>query len=911
MASNSDANWRSLIEQLDRVIDLPESEQAAYLTELQESAPETAAQIAAMLQARGQDAFADFLAGSPLPEAERPEASLAGRSVGVYIIDAQIGRGGMGSVWRAHRGDGRFDVTVAIKFVQALWQGGIGEQRFRMEGRLLGQLKHPNIAHLLDAGVLDGAQPYLVIEYVEGEQIDRYCARRELDLNGRVELFMSVLAAVAHAHSHLIVHRDLKPANVFVTGEGTVKLLDFGIAKLLGGAPDDPALTKSSMLPLTPQYATPEQVLGQPVTTGTDVYALGLVLYVLLTGKHPVAANSTCSVEFIQSIVKQEAPPASAMASIPGIPPRLLKGDLDNILAKALKKSPAERYESAAAFAQDLRRYLNYEPVQARPDSLAYRAGRFLRRHRTGVAVSAAIGSILIAAVVGIYMQKVEADRERAAAQIQADRVQESYRFLSSMVEEIGAEGGTLTPAQILDRGMYLLDHQTALDPRSRVDELRQMGTFYTSLFEPKKERDVLARAEQLARQISYTEGLIGVLCDEVDTELDDDHRDKAQLLLAEARGLLEGLRRPPAMLRANIEEEAGNIAAADDHNEEAVAHAQRALEIMRAGGAANTPTYAAVLSRLSVYHDALGHAEEAHRYTELAGAAWETVVGSGSIESLTNLNNESVDLLNFGEVKAALAVSAEVLRRLQARGAGTAVQVPFRTNYGSRLASMGRYQEAIPFLDQAIAAGGLSHNQFWQQRAQYFRACALVHAGRHSEAKAALDEIESAYRTDAVKNAASLDSLAVCRSEWLLGGGDAAGARAAIEGLLKSVGYPAHKSLPVLRSALPAAALIGLAAHDLAAAQAYASAATEYATRQARDPNRSADVGRALLLLARSQHAAANDAAAVQSLQRALPALSGGLGQEHSEVADARTLLDQYAKDTVSKPVRPAPGTT
>ena len=911
MATNSDANWQALIEQLDRVLDLPESEQAAYLAELQESAPETAAQIAAMLRGRGQEAFADFLAGSPLPEVERSEASLAGRSVGAYIIDAEIGRGGMGSVWRAHRGDGRFEVTVAIKFVQALWQGGIGEQRFRMEGRLLGQLKHPNIAHLLDAGVLDGAQPYLVLEYVEGEPIDRYCARRELDLKGRVELFMSVLAAVAHAHSHLIVHRDLKPANIFVTGEGTVKLLDFGIAKLLGGTPDDPALTRSSMLPLTPQYATPEQLLGQPVTTGTDVYALGLVLYVLLTGKHPVAAGTTSSVEFIQSIVKQQAAPASAMASIPAIGPRLLKGDLDNILAKALKKSPAERYESAAAFAQDLQRYLNYEPVQARPDSLAYRAGRFLRRHRAGVALSAAIASILIAAVIGIYMQKVEADRERAAAQVQADRAQESYRFLSSMVEEIGAEGGTLTPLQILDRGMYLLDHQTALDPRSRVDELKQMGTFYTSLFEPKKERDVFARAEQLARQISYTEGLIAVLCDEVDTELDDDQRDKAQARLAEARRLLDGLRRPPAMLRANIEEETGNIAAADDDNEAAVAHAERALEIMRAGGEVNTPTYAAVLSRLSVYHDALGHAQEAHRYTELAGAAWETVVGSGSIESLTNLNNESVDLINFGEVKAALGVSAEVLRRLQARGAGAAVQVPFKTNFGSRLASMGRYAEAIPYLDQAIEAGRASHNQFWQQRAQYFRACALVHAGRQSEAKAALDEVETAYRADAVKNAASLQSIAVCRSEWLLGGGNIAGARAAIEELLKSIGYPAKTSLPALRSALPAAAQISLAGHDLIAAQAYASAAVEYAGRQARDVNRSADVGRALLLLARAQRTAANDAAAAQSLQRALPALAGGLGQDHPEVGDARTLLNQYAKDTVNKPVRPAPGTT
>ncbi|HEY1314186.1 MAG TPA: serine/threonine-protein kinase [Steroidobacteraceae bacterium] len=828
------------------------------------------------------------------PDAAGADAFLVGRRVGPYVIDAEIGHGGLESVWRAHRADGRFEGTVAIKFLR--WPDGIGERRFRTEGRLLGRLTHPNIARLLDAGVLDAAQPYVVVEYVDGEPIDVYCERHALDVKARVQLFLSVLAAVAHAHSRLIVHRDLKPANIFITVDGTVKILDFGIAKLLASTADDRPLTQSSLSPVTLQYATPEQLLGQAVTTGTDVYALGLVLYVLLTGGHPAKAEACSSADFIRSVVAEDAPAASSVARLPSIGARLLEGDLDNILAKALKKSPGERYVSAAAFAEDLKRYLNHQPVQASPDSLVYRAGKFLRRRRAGVAVAAVLAVTILVAALSVYGQKVAADRERRQAQLEAARAQESYRFLSSLLQEIGAEGGALSPTQIVDRGMYLLDHQTGLDPRSRVDELQMLATFYAGLYEAQKERSVLARAEELARRIAYPEGLVSVLCDEVDTELDRNDRDKAQARFAEARQLLGGLGRPPVRQQAQVEAAAASIAAANHDDPAAVADAERALEILRAGGQINTALYPTVLSRLSVYHDSLGHAEQAHRYTELTAAAWDAVAGSGGIESLTALNNESVDLVNFGEVRAALATSAEVLRRLQERGAGAAVQVPFRANYGARLAAIGRYAEALSFLDQAILDAGASHNQFWQLRAQFFRACALVHAG-DAGATAALDEIESAYRADAVKNAASLQLITVCRSEWLLSDGDAEAAHEVIQALLKAVDYPAHTAVPVLRTALPAAAHIALARHELSAAESYASAAADYARMQARDPNQSADLGRALTLLARTQHVGGNDADAVQSVQKALPSLAGGLGPEHAEVAAAQALLAEWSQ--------------
>ncbi len=292
--------WRPFSEYLDQALDLAEADRAAWLAALAQGNPQIAAAVADALAQRERSGYAEFLAEPLLSREHLLGAGLIGRRVGPYVIEAEIGRGGMGSVWRARRVDDRFETTVAIKFLHASWIGLQGEQRFRSEGQMLGRLDHPNIARLIDAGLLDGTQPYLVLEYVEGEPIDVYCSGKNLNIEARVELFLNVLAAVAHAHSHLIVHRDIKPSNIFVTHGSSVKLLDFGIAKLLDDATGAAALTKSGGTALTPQFAAPEQLLGGAVTTATDVYSLGLVLYVLLTGRPPILAESDSSAQLIQ-----------------------------------------------------------------------------------------------------------------------------------------------------------------------------------------------------------------------------------------------------------------------------------------------------------------------------------------------------------------------------------------------------------------------------------------------------------------------------------------------------------------------------------------------------------------------------------------------------------------------------------
>jgi serine/threonine-protein kinase len=429
---------------------------------------------------------------------------LVGRQVGPYIIEAEIGQGGMGSVWRARRADGRYEGVVAIKFVRAALMGQLGEQRFHVEGRLLGRLNHPNIARLLDAGIVEN-QPYLVLEYVEGKPLDVHCARLGLNLQERLYLFLDVLAAVSHAHKHLIVHKDIKPSNIFVTSAGEVKLLDFGIAKLLDVEGEPGAATQTSAALMTPQFAAPEQLLGQPVTTATDVYTAGLVLYLLLTGSHPVRSPSQSSAELIQSVLIKDFPRPSTVAELDTVSPAALAGDLDNIISRALNKSPLERYPSASAFAEDIQRYLANLPVQARPATVRYRVRKFVRRNRGGVAAAALVALSLLAGTVGTVMQAKRAEasatqaleaRQRALRQL--TYAEATNEFLLFLLED--ESNKSFTTRDLLLRGEALANQEFADDPQLRAKLLLALSGMYEEMEESKKAQGLLVSAQQAAR---------------------------------------------------------------------------------------------------------------------------------------------------------------------------------------------------------------------------------------------------------------------------------------------------------------------------------------------------------------------------------------------------------------------------
>jgi serine/threonine protein kinase/dipeptidyl aminopeptidase/acylaminoacyl peptidase len=414
MSKLSDDQWQALSPYLDEALEMTDEQRSTWLSSLHAENPTLADQLEKLLLEHRLLSQQGFLEVSAMELPGGP--GLAGQTLGVYTLLAQIGHGGMGAVWLAERNDGRFERRVAVKVLNIALMGKGGEERFKREGRILGRLTHPHIAELIDAGVSTSGQPFLILEYVEGDHIDRYCDQDSLDVRARIQLFLDALAAVAQAHANLIVHRDLKPSNILVRKDGQAKLLDFGIAKLLhgDGQSREAPLTLEGVRAMTPEYAAPEQLKGEAVTTVTDVYASGVLLYVLLTGHHPAGAGPRSPVGLVKAILDTEPPRPSEIVALPqangesavtnakrrNTTPdklaRLLRGDLDTIVAKALKKNPQERYASIKAFADDLQRYLRHEPIRARPDSIAYRTGKFVRRHWSSVTAALLVTAALI-----------------------------------------------------------------------------------------------------------------------------------------------------------------------------------------------------------------------------------------------------------------------------------------------------------------------------------------------------------------------------------------------------------------------------------------------------------------------------------------------------------------------------------
>jgi len=513
MAVLDSRRWQRASPHLDHILDLPANEQDGYLSALSETEPDVATDVAALLEQHRRLTAEGFMndGGPAAPVAP----ALAGVSMGAYTLIEPIGQGGMGSVWLAQRNDGRFEGTAAVKLLNAELIGRSGGERFKREGTILARLAHPHIARLIDAGVSLSGQPYLVLEHVNGRHIDQYCDGRTLDVEGRVRLFLDVLSAVAHAHANLIVHRDLKPSNVLVTDEGAVKLLDFGIAKLLedDSRTSEPTLTKDAGAGLTPKYAAPEQVTGGAITTATDVYALGVLLYELLTGCHPVGALAQSPADIVKAIVETDPPKPSATTTFQAEPraarrgttpdrlSRRLQGDLDTIVAKALKKDPAERYPSVAELADDLRRFVEHQPITARPDTLRYRSGKFVRRHRRSLAAAAAV-VVVVSGVVGFYTVQLARERDRAALEaVKASKVSELLTGLLTAPDPFRTpDSQEPTVRNLLDRGAERVRVDLAGQPELQAEMFTVIGRTFERLGLHDKARPLLEQALALGR---------------------------------------------------------------------------------------------------------------------------------------------------------------------------------------------------------------------------------------------------------------------------------------------------------------------------------------------------------------------------------------------------------------------------
>lgn len=488
--------WQQIKDVLAVAVPLKGRERTAYLGEMCADDAELRREVESLIAA-------DEVAGTSFPlmpaanlglvagllDAYRPER--VGRRIGAYDLVAELGQGGMGEVFAAVRADGHYDQKVALKLVRAGYATAGVVERFRAERQILAGLEHPNIARLLDGGTTDAGTPYLVMELVDGVPIDEFCHARSLSVTERLQLFLQVCSAVQYAHQRLVIHRDIKPANILITANGIPKLLDFGIAKIV-----DPAgNTEETMLrPFTPEYASPEQVRGEPVSTASDVYALGMVLYRLLTGRSPYQVESRTHGQLTAAITSQEPERPSAAVIRPDgnpsaeqMPPsrlqRQLRGDLDVIVLKALRKEPDTRYASAEQFAEDIRRHLDGLPVAARKGTWNYHAGKFARRHRTMVGAATIVLTTLVAGIIVTAREAriAEAHRLRAEA-----RFNDVRKLANSLIFEIHDSiqylpGATDARRVILQRSLEYLD-TLARESEREPDLLRELATAYSRI---------------------------------------------------------------------------------------------------------------------------------------------------------------------------------------------------------------------------------------------------------------------------------------------------------------------------------------------------------------------------------------------------------------------------------------------
>jgi eukaryotic-like serine/threonine-protein kinase len=686
--------WARISELLDQALDLPKEQRDAWLAELDPRDAELRPALIELLsnQERLQESALITPSGMPVqplsPDFVAGDtgtgALASGQLVGAYRLQKEIGRGGMANVWLAERADGSFSRQVALKLPHTSYARRDLIARFTRERNILASLEHPNIARLYDAGVSENDIPYLAMEYVEGKPISQYAQENNLDIPARLQLFLQVLDAVQFAHERLVIHRDLKPSNILVSNQGEVRLLDFGIAKLLGQdqVTNETELTQSGGRALTLDYASPEQVRGESLTTASDVYSLGVILYELLAGTRPYRLKVTTPAQLEQAIIDSEPTQPSARILLEASKEtrddakrraKILAGDLDTITMKALQKKTSSRYTTAAELSAELKRYLKFEPIQAKPDSAWYAFGKFVRRNRVPVAGAVALVASLGAGLVGTLWQAGRAEAAAVEAQKQRDLVQKELKKSQALNElnvyllnDASPANKPLTIGEMMGRAERVVERQYKDNPELYVSMMLTIGHEYQAMGQHAKAKAILSDAYARARLVP-----------------DKVLRARAGCVWGHTRAILGEMKEGKAL----IDEGTQLLQEAPNEDQEIGCLVSAARWERRSGD-----TGAAV------------------RMFEQAVSRSNALAGSSKVSGAKLLIDLAQAYSFNGRYRDSLRLSQEAYQRLDALGRGETFAAGVALNqWGISLEAMGRPIEARQIHEKDISLGGAS----------------------------------------------------------------------------------------------------------------------------------------------------------------------------------------------------------
>ena len=784
--------WAAISPLLDQALELEGEERLSWI---RSQDPDLAYQLELLLKEHRFLADEGFLENRVI-ELPPTDVSLAGQTLGVYTLISQIGQGGMGSVWLAERNDGLFERRVAVKFLNLALMGKAGEERFRREGKILALLAHENIADLIDAGVSSAGQPYLVLEYVDGNEIDRYCDQHHLDVRARIQMFLDVLGAVAKAHSNLIVHRDLKPSNILVRNDGHVKLLDFGIAKLIADeeVADSRAVFTIGGNALTPEYAAPEQLQGEQITTATDIYALGVLLYLLLTGQHPTATGRQTPVERVKAIVEFEPQRASDIVYSPsstfsmvashaanlGTSPeklyRILRGDLDTILGKALKKDPAERYDSVTAFAEDLRRYLQNRPIDARPDTLTYRAFKFVRRNRTPVALSVLAIASTAAGLVGTLEQAHTARTQRDLAVRQLGRAERAADLNELLLSDVAPKGRPLTADQLLKQEEIVVEREHNPDAANHIELLISLGDQYSGEDDNKSALRVLDQAYQLSRALKDSSIRAKASCVLAAAMIPSGELSRAESHYQEGMRELDSQQqfssdRSFCLLRGS------EIAYRNGNSQEAISRARASEQAIQGSPSHwNLQELEVLINLAGVLGDA-GKFREANRTFKQASTLMADLGYDDTQKAVKLFNDWALSLTYDGRQLDAERIYRHAIEISRTDQTEDSIPSVLLYNYASVLRDLGRGKEAASYLESAAIKARKENNQILIDQTDLQRARMYADNREYARAAQLMTQTEPRLRKKFPPNHYAFAALASDRSRLALDTGDTASA--------------------------------------------------------------------------------------------------------------------------------------